>query len=79
MLPYLNEVYEKIISLLTIGINLLNQLLSLYTAEPHINEYYNKEFRNYTFDLPFECLGKILSYLLAIDSVVSGKDYIKAD
>ena len=79
MLPYLNEVYEKILSLLTIGINLLNQLLSLYTAEPHNNEYYSKEFRNYTFDLPFECLGKILSYFLAIDSVVSGNDYIKAD
>ena len=79
MLPYLNEVYEKILSLLTIANNLLNQLLSLYTAEPHNKEYYSKEFRNYTFDLPFESLGKILSYFLAIDSVVSGNDYIKAD
>ena len=79
ILPHLNEVYEKLLSLLTIGINLMNQLLSLYTAEPHNKEYYSKEFRNYTFDAPFECLGKILSYFLAIDSVVSGNEFIKAD
>ena len=79
MLPYLNEIYEKILSLLTIAINLMNQLLSLYTSEPHNKEYYSKQFRNYTFDLPFEYLGKILSYFLAIDSVVSGNDFIKKD
>ena len=79
MLPYLNEIYEKILSLLTISINLMNQLLSLYTSEPHNKEYYSKQFRNYTFDLPFEYLGKILSYFLAIDSVVSGNDFIKKD
>ena len=79
MLPYLNEIYEKILSLLTIGINLMNQLLSLYTAEPHNKEYYSKEFRHYTFDLPFEYLGKILSYFLAIDTVVSGNDFLKGD
>ena len=79
MLPYLNDIYEKILSLLTIGINLMNQLLSLYTAEPHNKEYYSKEFRHYTFDLPFEYLGKILSYFLAIDTVVSGNDFLKGD
>ena len=79
MLPYLNEVYEKLLSLLTTAINLVNQLLSLYTSEPHNKEYYAKQFRNYTFDAPFECLGKILSYFLAIDSVVSGNEFIKTD
>ena len=79
MLPYLNEIYEKILSLLTIGINLMNQLLSLYTAEPHNKEYYSKEFRHYTFDLPFEYLGKLLSYFLAIDTVVSGNEFLKND
>ena len=79
MLPYLNDVYEKIMSLLTICMNLMNQLLSLYTSEPHNKEYYAKQFRNYTFELPFECLGKILSYFLAIDTVVSENDYLKGD
>ena len=79
MLPYLNEVYEKILSLLTISINLMNQLLSLYTSEPHNKEYYSKEFRHYTFDLPFEYLGKILSFFLAIDTVILGNDFIKVD
>ena len=79
MLPYLNEVYEKILSLLTISINLMNQLLSLYTSEPHNKEYYSKEFRHYTFDLPFEYLGKILSYFLAVDTIILGNDFIKVD
>ena len=80
MLPQLNEVYEKILSLLTIAINLMNQLLSLYTSMSHNSkEYYPKQFRSYTFDLPFEYLGKILSYFLAIDTIVSGNDFIKVD
>lgn len=79
MLPHLNDVYEKIMNLLTICINLMNQLLSLYTAEPHNKQYYTKQFRHYTFDLPFEYLGKILSYFLAIDTVVAGNEYLKED
>ena len=79
MLPYLNDVYERILNLLTIATNLLSQLLSLYTCDFKNKTYYQKEFRTYNFDLPFEYLGKILSYFLAIDAVVSGNDYIKAD
>ena len=80
MLPHLNDIYEKILSLLTIAINLMNQLLSLYTSMSHNNkEYYPKQFRFYTFDLPFEYLGKILSFFLAIDTIVLGNDYIKSD
>ena len=79
MLPYLNDVYERILNLLTIATNLLSQLLSLYTCDFNNKTYYEKEFKTYNFDLPFEYLGKILSYFLAIDAVVSGNDYIKAD
>ena len=79
MLPYLNEVYETILNLLTIATNLLSQLLSLYTSDTRSKSYYEKEFKFYTFDLPFEYLGKILSYFMAIDSIVEGNDYIKAD
>ena len=79
ILPYLNEVYETILNLLTIATNLLSQLLSLYTSDIKNKNYYEKEFKMYTFDLPFEYLGKILSYFIAIDSIVEGNDYIKAD
>ena len=79
MLPYLNEIYEMILNLLTIGTNLLSQMLSLYTSDLRNNSYYEKEFKFYTFDLPFEYLGKILSFFMSIDSIVSGNDYIKAD
>ena len=33
MLPYLNDIYETILNLLTIAINLLTQLLSLYPSD----------------------------------------------
>ena len=79
MLPYLNEIYENILNLLTIGTNLLSQLLSLYTSDLRNNTNYDKEFKYYTFDLPFEYLGKILSYFMAIDSIIEGNDFIKAD
>ena len=79
MLPYLNEVLEKILNLLTIGTNLLSQLLSLYTFDFKNKTYYEKQFKAYTFELPFEYLGKVLSYFMAIDFIVSGNDYIKAD
>ena len=76
MLPYLNEVLEKILNLLTIGTNLLSQLLSLYTFDFKNKTYYEKQFKAYTFELPFEYLGKVLSYFMAIDFIVSGNDYI---
>ena len=79
MLPFLNEIYETILNLLTIATNLLSQLLSLYTADLRNKTYYENQFKLYTFDLPFEYLGKILSYFMAIDAIVSGNDYIKAD
>ena len=79
MLPYLNEIYETILNLLTIATNLLSQLLSLYTSDIKNNPHYENEFKFYNFDLPFEYLGKILSYFIAIDSIVKGNDFIKAD
>ena len=79
MLPYINEIYEKILTLLTIAINLLNQLLSLYTSQRDEKSYYNKSFKNYTFDLPFEYLGKILSYFNTIDTIVKNNEFLKSD
>ena len=75
ILPYLNEIKDKIYKLLTIAINLVKQLASLYGEQN--NQFYHTSYKFYTFDLPFEYLGKILSYFLAIDTVVLGNEYIK--
>ena len=77
MLTYLNEILDKIYKLMSIAINLLNQLASLYGVQN--NKYYQTSYKFYTFDLPFEYLGKILSYFLAIDTVVSGNEYLKGN
>ena len=75
MLPYFNEILEKIYKLMSIAINLLNQLVSLYGEQN--NKHYNTSYKFYTFDLAFDYLGKILSYFLAIDTIVSGNEYLK--
>ena len=75
ILPYLNEIKDKIYKLLTIAINLIKQLASLYGEQN--NQFYHTSYKFFTFDLAFEYLGKILSYFLAIDTVVQQNEYIK--
>ena len=75
IIPYLNEIKDKIYKLLTVAINLVKQLASLYGEQN--NQFYQTSYKFYTFDLPFEYLGKILSYFLAIDTIVQGNEYIK--
>ena len=75
MLTYFNEILDKIYKLMSTAINLLNQLASLYGTQN--NKYYNTSYKFYTFDLPFEYLGKILSFFLAIDTIVSGNEVLK--
>ena len=75
MITYFYEIYEKIISLMGIAVNLINQLISLYGEQN--NKNYQNAYKFYTFDLPFEYLGKILSYFLAIDTVVSNNEFLK--
>ena len=74
MLPYLNEIYEKINKLMNLAINLLNQLASLYSEQ---NTDYSVSYKFYNFGLAFDYLGKILSYFLAIDNVVARNEYLK--
>ena len=74
MLSYFNEILHKIYNLLTIAINLLSQLVSLYGEQN--NKHYQTSYKLYTFDLPFDYLGKILSYFLAIDTIVSGNEFL---
>ena len=75
MLTYFNEIYGKISKLLTIAINLLNQLISLYGKQN--NKDYITSYKFYTFQLPFEYLGKILSYFVAIDTVVTNNEFLR--
>ena len=75
MLTYFNEILDKIYKLMSTAINLLNQLASLYGTQN--NKYYNTSYKFYTFDLPFEYLGKILSFFLAIDTIVSGNEVLR--
>ena len=74
MLPYLNEILDKIYKLMSTAINLLNQLVSLYGEQN--NKNYHTAYKFYTFELPFDYLGKILSYFLAVDTVVLQNEFI---
>ena len=73
MLPYLNELYEKITKLLSIAINLFNQLVALYSKN---NQYYDKTYKYVNFSLPFDYLSLVLSYFLAIDTIVSNNEFL---
>ena len=67
MLPYLSEIYDKITRLLAISINLCNQIFAFYDKN-------KKEFQaiNYiTLSTPFEYLGIVFSYFIAIDTIVT--------
>ena len=74
---YLNEILDKIYKLLSIAINLLKKLVYLYGEQN--NKDYHTSYKFYTFDLPFDYLGKILSYFLAVDSIVSTNENLKND
>ena len=74
MLPTFNEIFDKINKLMNVAINLLNQLASLYSEQ---NQHFNVAYKFYYFSLAFDYLGKILSYFLAIDNVVSGNDFLR--
>ena len=74
MLPYFNEIKENIDKLLTLAINLLKQLASLYSEK---NQDYSVSYRFYNFGLAFEYIGKILSYFLAIDNIVEKNETLK--
>ena len=74
MLPYFNEIFEKINKMMNLAINLLNQLASLYSDQ---NALYPIAYKFYNFGLAFDYLGKILSYFVAIDKVVEGNEFLK--
>jgi len=68
MLPYFIELIDKITKLLSIAINLINQILALYSKT---SKSYNDSFKNILFFKPFEYLSRILGFYLAIDTIVS--------
>ena len=74
MLPTFNEIFDKINKLMSVAINLLNQLASLYSEQ---NQHFSVSYKFYYFSLAFDYLGKILSYFLAIDNVVSVNEFLR--
>ena len=78
-LPYLNELYEKITKLLSIAINLFNQLIALYSnTNETIKLQYEKTFKYVNFALPFEYLSTIFSYFVAVDTIVANNEFLTA-
>jgi WASH complex subunit 7 len=68
MLPYFVEIFEKCVKLLSLGINILNQMVALYNKNL---KAYNDSFKNIAFFKPLDYLGQILSYFNAIDTLVN--------
>ena len=66
LLPYLNQIYDKITKLLSIVINLCNQILAIYDKK---NDKY-KGLQYINLRLPFKYIGLIFSYFLAIDTII---------
>lgn len=68
MLPYFMELIDKVTKLLSIAINLINQILAIYSKT---SKTYNDSFKNINFYKPFEYLSRILSFYLAIDTIAN--------
>jgi len=68
ILPFFMELIDKITKLLSIAINLINQILSIYSKT---SKTYSESFKNILLYKPFEYLSRILAFYLAIDTIVS--------
>ena len=73
MTSYLFDLYQKAYYLFQISQNLFHQLFSLYG----IDEYYKKYFEHIKFELPFDYIGLIFSFYLAIDTIISKNEEFK--
>jgi WASH complex subunit 7 len=71
MLPVFTELLEKITKLLSIAINLLNQTIALYNKK---FKSYNDSFKNVNLFKPFDYVGKILSFFITIDTIVTDNE-----
>jgi len=67
MLPSLSDLLEKIQKLLSIAINILNQIIALYNST---SKSYVDSFKNISLFKPFDNLGRILAFFSSIDTVV---------
>jgi WASH complex subunit 7 len=68
MLSYFSDLFEKVTKLLSLAINLMNQMIALYNKNL---KAYNDSFKNIGLFKPFEYLGRILGFFLAIDTIVT--------
>ena len=75
MLSYFNEIMDKITKLLSIAINLFNQLINIYSTQ---NKNL-KTFKNVYLDICFSYLGKILGFFLTIDTILEQNENLHKD
>ena len=68
MLPYFMELIDKITKLLSIAINIINQILAIYSKT---SKTFKESFKNINFFKPFEYLSRILGFYQAIDTITS--------
>jgi WASH complex subunit 7 len=68
MLPYFMELIDKITKLLSIAINLINQIVAIYSKT---SKTYNESFNKINFYKPFEYLSRILGFYQTIDTITA--------
>jgi WASH complex subunit 7 len=71
MLNVFTELLEKVTKLLSIAINIMNQTIALYNKK---SKSYNDSFKNINLFIPFEYVGKIISFFLTIDTLVTDNE-----
>ena len=75
LLPYLNQIQDNIVKLLSIVINLTNQLLEIYNEKKDTF----KGLKYIDLYTPFEYISMVFSYFLAIDTIISQNVTISDD
>ncbi len=75
LLPYLNQIQDNIVKLLSIVINLTNQLLEIYNEKKDTF----KGLKYIDLYTPFEYISLVFSYFLAIDTIISQNVTISDD
>jgi hypothetical protein len=75
MLTNFSEIFDKSTKLLSLAINLVNQMIALYNKN---SKLYNDSFKLIALYKPFEYLGRILGFFLAIDTIVTENENLSS-
>ncbi len=73
ILPQLTDLLEKVQKLLSISINIINQVIAIYNPN---NMYYVESYKNISLFKPFDYFGRIISFFTSIDTVVLENEHL---